>query len=173
MSFQYAGKEFAQPRPLHTLVLVDVRNSAPQDDDAQPAIAHCRSALRHARSVGLPVCFLHEARSAPARSWMSGMQPTRDDRLFVRRGPSCFDNPYFAEAASGILVLAGFFGRDTIMATARDARRHARSLILLEDAIARPSGFVRLGQALPDSAKAGIRSCPTQSWIDATEQGEV
>lgn len=173
MSFQYAGQAFEGSRPLHTLVLVGMRGDA-EGPGASVAhvVAHCRAALNHARRNGLPVCFVHDARGgrAPKSGWIEGLTPTRYDRLVIRRGRSCFDSPYFAEAASGTLALAGFLERDALIATARDAIRQARPIIFLEDAIVAPTDSIGFAREFLKPARAEIQSCRTQCWIETTNQ---
>ena len=100
----------------------------------------------------------------------SRLSPPPDDRLFARRGPSCFDSSYFAEAASGTLALAGFMTRDAIAATARDAICQARTIIFLEDAIVPPANPIDFAQEFLKPACAEIRSCQTQHWIETSNQ---
>ncbi|HSM95586.1 MAG TPA: isochorismatase family protein [Rhizomicrobium sp.] len=170
MSFQFTRKAFEESRTLYTLVLISMgKRMEAARARSVGAIAQCRLALSHARHVGLPICFVHDALGTRGGR-IEGLMPTRNDRLFVRRGLSCFDSSYFAEAASGILVLAGFMTSNAIRATAHDAQDHARPLIFLEDAIVQPSGSSSLAQQMFGPVRAGIRSCTTRGWIEATGQ---
>jgi hypothetical protein len=142
------------------------------DGDAAGALAHCRIALAHARTVNVAVAVM----AAWPRNfrmdmgWIKGLGPSGKDMVFKRTAPSCYASRYFADAAESYrtLVIAGFLNTASCVAMMIDALRAGHNLIFLRDAIpvARHQGFP--GGCLKDHASNRIAICDTTAWRQAT-----
>jgi nicotinamidase-related amidase len=130
------------------LVMVDLQeknyDQLAQDhaSDLTRSLANCMSAIRHARSLGLPIAFTRQAdgpgateRSAQS-AWISGFEPKRSDMVFERPQPSCYTNQLFDDVVSrvGSFSIAGLLAEETCLATAIDASHRGHHVTFLADA---------------------------------------
>jgi nicotinamidase-related amidase len=145
-------RAMADPSLAPCLVLIDLQQEYVSGarlmtlPSARAALANCRAALNHARSMGFPVAFLKQvSRSAyfnPATGfgkWIDGFEPTGSDMVFERDRPSCYANELFAqlmEDSGGHFVFAGFAGETACLSTAIDAFHRDHSFSYLRDASA-------------------------------------
>jgi nicotinamidase-related amidase len=105
---------------------------------------NCTLAIRHARSMGLPIAFTRQADrpgsiERPAQSaWISGFEPKRSDMVFERQQPSCYTNQLFEDTISrvGGFAIAGLVAEATCLATAIDASHRGHRVTFLSDASA-------------------------------------
>jgi nicotinamidase-related amidase len=105
---------------------------------------NCTLAIRHARSLGLPIAFTRQADrpgsiERPAQSaWISGFEPKRSDMVFERQQPSCYTNQLFEDTVSrvGGFAIAGLVAEETCLATAIDASHRGHRVTFLSDASA-------------------------------------
>ena len=105
---------------------------------------NCTLAIRHARSLGLPIAFTRQADhpgliERPAQSaWISGFEPKRSDMVFERQQPSCYTNQLFEDTVSrvGGFAIAGLIAEETCLATAIDASHRGHRVTFLSDASA-------------------------------------
>lgn len=142
---------YRHPRSVPVLVLVDMQQeyeiagrplAVPK---IGPALLNCRRALSHARESGMQVAYvrwvgapLFQAGSRFAR-WIEGFEPHGCDMIFDRDRPSCYASPAFADAMErGLppLVIAGFAGESSCLATAVDAYHRGQAVTFLSDASA-------------------------------------
>ncbi|MBU6463913.1 MAG: isochorismatase family protein [Bradyrhizobium sp.] len=106
------------------------------------SLENCRSAIRHARSVDLPIAFTRPAdgpgsTERPVQSaWISGFEPKRSDMVFERPQPSCYSNQLFDDIVSqiGNFTMAGLVAERTCLATAIDAAHRGHNVTFLRDA---------------------------------------
>jgi nicotinamidase-related amidase len=182
-------RAFTNPANLPTLVLVDLQEEylagspALAIPNVQDALANCRTALAHARLVGMPVAYTRWVGSTFLDSatrlsgWIEGFEPHGSDSIFERKQPSCYASHHFAEVmtnGSGSFVLAGFAGEAACLSTAIDAFHRGHHVTYLADASAshgladRPSmevhGFVRQLMGLWGNVMH------TESWIKTTSR---
>src|SRR6266436_2471267 len=103
---------------------------------------NCTLAIRHARSLGLPIAFTRQAGhpgwiERPAQAaWISGFEPKRSDMVFERQQPSCYSNQLFSNVVSqvGSFAIAGLVAEQTCLATAIDASHRGHRVTFLSDA---------------------------------------
>jgi nicotinamidase-related amidase len=182
-------RAFTRAARLPTLVLVDLQQDylAPSRvldiSDAPGALANCRLALAHARSMNMPVAY---TRWAGARSFggrrgnagpIEGFEPHGPDSIFERKQPSCYASPHFAEVIAnngGNFIMAGFAGEAACLATAIEAFHRGHRVTYLSDASAScgfddmPSGAVHdVVRRLIGRWGAVMK---TESWIRATSR---
>ncbi|MBI3676493.1 MAG: hypothetical protein HY243_07730 [Proteobacteria bacterium] len=178
MSIQFRAADFERARALQALVLVGLGRAEAIERRDRGAKVHpiswCRMALHHARLLEIPVLYAqHGAVPAPVCG-MKDLGPKRSDGVFARHGPSCFDNPYFAEAAAQFerLTFAGVFNGQDLRLAAVDARRAGNKAVFLSDAIEdRSSQFSSPNGSIVGFAHRGdgaVRIEPTASWIAQT-----
>jgi nicotinamidase-related amidase len=130
------------------LVMVDLQEknydqlAKDHASDLTRSLANCQSAIRHARSLGLPIAFTRQAdgpgsmeRSAQS-AWISGFEPKRADMVFERPQPSCYTNQLFDDVVSriGSFSIAGLVAEETCLATAIDASHRGHHVTFLSDA---------------------------------------
>jgi nicotinamidase-related amidase len=143
---------YASTITVPTLVLLDLQQeyvASPRlfaMPHATSAIENCRSALAHARRLGLPVAFFRMLGRTPYFNpamaysrWIPGFEPVSSDMVFERNKPSCYANREFAYAMSesgGHFVLAGFSGEAGCLATAVEAFHRDHKVTFLADASA-------------------------------------
>lgn len=107
--------------PRAALICLDLqryRNGLGLEADRLDA---CRKLLEAARARRWPVLHVHHRPAAGDPRPLPGLEPRANEPVFLRRGPSAFSSPAFAEAAQrlgGPLALVGFSLRDTALATA-------------------------------------------------------
>lgn len=143
---------YRDPASIPVLVLIDLQQeylAAGRGlalDNVAPALAKCRLALDHARSVGMPVAYVRWiGRTAffhPATRfarWIDGFEPQVCDMVFDRDRPSCYASPAFADVMDrdqAPMVIAGFSGEAACLATAIEAFHRGQRLTFLTDASA-------------------------------------
>ena len=150
MTLEIDRSQFRKGIRISTLVLVDTRSHhlfGPAGSiraDTGGILRHCRAALLHARRLGTPVMFVRDryfgsnTPTKAGRSWIKGLEPQRNDRVFERDGESCYDGPYFREVietAGRSIAVAGFLGSGGCLATAVDALCAGHAITFLKDAI--------------------------------------
>ncbi|MCJ2015654.1 cysteine hydrolase [Methylobacterium sp. J-076] len=187
MNVRFNPNLYRRPRSIPVLVLMDMQReyAVPGRPHAlpgiEPALANCRRAVTHARSVGIPVAYLRwigastfQAGSRFAR-WIEGFEPQGCDALFDRDRPSAFASPAFADSAERgavPLVLAGFSGEAACLATAIDGFHRGLEIVFLGDASAShgladlPSDTVH--HAVCEMMRAFADVTDTTSWIART-----
>jgi nicotinamidase-related amidase len=103
--------------------------------DLSPSLDNCRSVIRHARDLGLPIAFTRQADGA---AWISGFEPKRSDMVFERQQPSCYSNQLFEDVVSqlGSFAIGGLIADETCLATAIDASHRGHRVTFLSDAAA-------------------------------------
>ena len=143
-------RAYVNPSVVQTLVLVDLQQeytASPRVlalENTKAALANCRTALAHARAMGLPVAFVRWIDRTPLFNkatrfsrWIEGFEPHGVDMIFERNRPSCYASADFAEVMSGgggNFVLAGFAGEAACLATAIDAFHRGHEVTSLADA---------------------------------------
>ena len=132
------------------LVMVDLQErnydkmAKDRASDLARSMENCTLAIRHARSLGLPIAFTRQADrpgsiERPAQSpWISGFEPKRSDMVFERQQPSCYTNQLFEDTVSrvGGFAIAGLVAEETCLATAIDASHRGHRVTFLSDASA-------------------------------------
>ena len=130
------------------LVMVDLQEknydelARDRATDLARSLENCMSAIRHARSLGLPIAFTRQTDSSESigrlaqSAWISGFEPKRSDMVFERPEPSCYANQLFANVVSQIggFVIAGLVAEQTCLATAIDASHRGHHVTFLSDA---------------------------------------
>ncbi len=178
---------YRRPRSVPVLVLVDMQQEYEIAgrplalSGIAPALRNCRRALDHARGSGMPVAYvrwvgapLFQAGSRFAR-WIEGFEPHGCDMIFDRDRPSCYASPAFADAMERgcpPLVIAGFAGESSCLATAVDGFHRGQEVTFLSDASA-SHGLDGIGaDEIHRSVSAVMRVfgdvADTQSWIAAS-----
>lgn len=183
-------RAFTNSVGVPTLVLVDLQEEylaasrALAIPDAENALANCRAALAHARSMGFPIAFTRWIGRTPFfnpatrfSSWIQGFEPSGSDLIFERGQPSCYASDHFAEVmanCSGNFVIAGFAGEAACLSTAIDAFHRGHGISFLADASA--------SHDLADMAATEVHAfvgrlmglwgdvITTRSWIAATSR---
>lgn len=105
--------------PRAVLVCLDLQRY--RGTDIGPRVDGARRILAQARAERWPVLHVHAGRMAGDIRPLPGFEPRPTEPVFVRRGPSAFSNPGFAQAACGLggpLALIGYGLQDTALATA-------------------------------------------------------
>ena len=128
------------------LVMVDLQENNCEElarhraFDLARSLENCRSAIAHARNMGLPIAFTrHTARCAPferSAAWIPGFEPKRSDMVFERQQPSCYANRLFDDVVSraGGFAIGGLIAEETCLATAIDASHRGHQVTFLNDA---------------------------------------
>jgi nicotinamidase-related amidase len=176
---------YANTGAAPTLVLLDLQQeyvASPRlfaMPHAASAIENCRSALTHARRLGLPVAFFRMLGRTPYFNpaqaysrWIPGFEPVGSDMVFERNKPSCYANREFAHAMSesgGHFVLAGFSGEAGCLATAVEAFHRDHKVTFLADASA-SHGLERIAAPMVHETVTEMISLygtvtTTRSWI--------
>jgi nicotinamidase-related amidase len=122
------------------LVMVDLQENnhdalaKDRASDLARSMENCTLAIRHARSLGLPIAFTRP--SGTQSSWISGFEPKRSDMVFERPQPSCYTNQLFEDVVSriGNFAIAGLVAEETCLATAIDASHRGHNITFLSDA---------------------------------------
>jgi nicotinamidase-related amidase len=108
--------------------------------DLTRSMENCTLAIRHARTLGLPIAFTRSSGHAPEgagqSAWISGFEPKRCDMVFERPQPSCYTNRLFEDVVSriGSFTIAGLVAEQTCLATAIDASHRGHNVTFLRDA---------------------------------------
>jgi nicotinamidase-related amidase len=181
---------YVGPTDIPTLVLVDLQQeytASPRAlavPHAAQAIAHCRAALNHARTMGFPVAFVRLTGQSPLFNaatrfsrWIEGFEPWGSDMIFERSKPSCYASAPFCEVmenGGGSFVLAGFAGETACLATALDAFSRGHRLTFLPDASASHRldeiGSGDVHQVVTKVIELYCDVLGTQTWISATSR---
>lgn len=185
-------RAFADAASLPTLVLIDLQQEylassrAGSIPDAEGALGKCRTALAHARTLGMPVAFTRLIGSTSFDSgnrfagWIPGFEPHGSDSIFERKQPSCYTSELFAEVMSngnGNLVIAGFAGEAACLSTMIDAFHRGHRATYLADASAshglsdKPAGEVHA--FVRDLMSVWGNVMPTASWIKTTSRAAM
>jgi nicotinamidase-related amidase len=183
-------RAYVDPSRAPTLVLIDMQQEYVASErllslaQAEGALANCRAALSHARTLGLPVAFFRWTGRSPFFNgatrfsrWIEDFQPTGSDMVFERSRPSCFASESFCDVMShggGNLVLAGFAGESACLSTAIEAFHRGHRFTFLSDASASHPLESAGGGEVHDivSKVIGLYGdvMPTRSWIAATSR---
>src|SRR5437762_11053444 len=98
-------RAYVQGTSGRLLVMVDLQVRTYEELARDPAcdvvraLDNCMSAIRHARSIGMPIAFTrHNAATGLIDSiggsehsaWIAGFEPKRSDMVFERQQPSCY-----------------------------------------------------------------------------------
>jgi nicotinamidase-related amidase len=110
--------------------------------DLERSLENCMLAIRHARSLGLPIAFTRQTDSPDSierqaqSAWISGFEPKRSDMVFEHPQPSCYTNQLFDDVVSQIggFAIAGLAAEATCLATAIDASHRGHHVTFLSDA---------------------------------------
>jgi len=143
-------RSYVSPSSSRLLVMVDLQESNYDElakdraSDLARSMENCTRALRHARSLGLPIAFTRPSRNpgtterAGQSAWISGFEPKRSDMVFERPQPSCYTNQLFEDVVSriGNFAIAGLVAEETCLATAIDASHRGHRVTFLSDASA-------------------------------------
>ena len=130
------------------LVMVDLQErnhdelAKDRASDLERSMENCILAIRHARSLGLPIAFTRPSGNSGASdrtaqsAWISGLEPRRSDMVFERPQPSCYTNRLFEDVVSqlGSFAIAGLVAEETCLATAIDAAHRGHKITFLSDA---------------------------------------
>jgi nicotinamidase-related amidase len=112
--------------------------------DLARSMENCTLAIRHARSLAIPIAFTRPAGNpgaierAAQSAWISGYEPRRFDMVFERPQPSCYTNQLFEDVVSriGNFAIAGLAAEEACLATAIDASHRGHHVTFLSDASA-------------------------------------
>lgn len=134
-------KAYANAAASELLVMIDLQDFYRDKLHAEHGIAversleNCRRAIRHARSVGIPLAYTRLSCETASR-WIHGLEPKRSDMVFDRSSPSCYASPYFEEIVSGVerFSMAGLMAETVCVATAIDAAHRRHAMNFLDDA---------------------------------------
>jgi nicotinamidase-related amidase len=168
------------------LVMVDLQEknydelAKDHPSDLTASLQNCRSVIRHARNLGLPIAFTRQAdgpgsseRSAQS-TWISGFEPKRSDMVFERPQPSCYANQLFEDVVSqvGSFAIAGLIAEETCLATAIDASHRGHHVTFLSDASVsrgRPDTDARAVHVVTTRAiELFADNVSTRDWLVAT-----
>jgi len=142
---------YAQGTSGRLLVMVDLQVRTYEELARDPAcdivraLDNCMSAIRHARSSGMPIAFtrhnaetgLNDSTDASKHSaWIAGFEPKRSDMVFERQQPSCYTNRLFEDIVSqtGSFAIAGLVAEEACLATVIDAAHRGHHVTFLSDA---------------------------------------
>jgi len=114
--------------------------------DIEAALDNCRRVLTHARETGLPIAFVRMLddsaffnRATPFVRWIEGFEPHRNEMVFERSNPACYESELFAALMNqnrGGIELAGFAGESACLSTLVDAYHRGHQVAYLADASA-------------------------------------
>jgi nicotinamidase-related amidase len=148
--------------------------------DLTRSLENSIAAIRHARSLGIPVAFTRQAGSRIERSaqsaWISGFEPKRSDMVFEREQPSCYSNQLFEDVASriGSFTIAGLVAEEICLATAIDASHRGHKVTFLSDASVSRGRPNSNSQTVHDLTTKAIElfaeTVSTRRWLVATSQ---
>jgi nicotinamidase-related amidase len=186
-------RALSDPSITPCLVLVDMQKEYLAGQrlmampEARAALKHCRAALYHARSIGLPIAHVRQiSRSSYFNpitefyGWIDGFQPVGADMIFDRNLPSCYANKQFSDlmdSSGGHFIIAGFAGETACLSTAIDAYHRNHHFTFLADA----SASHRLGRFSATAVHETIsevigtygRVLDTNTWISDTSDVTV
>jgi nicotinamidase-related amidase len=148
--------------------------------DLVRSLENCMAAIRHARSIGLPIAFTRQAeatgKSKSASRWIAGFEPNRADMVFERQQPSCYGNQLFDDIVSqfGSFAIAGLAAEETCLATSIDASCRGHHVTFLRDASVSRRRLEADGQAVHVVTTSAIELfadvAATSHWLIATSQ---
>lgn len=124
--------------PGAVLVCLDLQRYRHCGLKANTTLAASRWALEAARRRSWPVVHVHARPPGVDPRPLPGLEPRPSEPVFLRRGPSAFSNPAFAQAAQasgGPLALIGFALLDTVLATAFAAADRKLETQVVMDAV--------------------------------------
>jgi nicotinamidase-related amidase len=168
------------------LVMVDLQErsydelSRDHASDLARSMENCTLAIRHARSLGLPIAFTRPsgnagvAEWAAQSAWISGFEPKRSDMVFERPQPSCYTNRLFEDVVSriGSFAIAGLVAEETCLATAIDAAHRGHNITFLRDASVSRGRHNTDSQAVHNLTTKTIElfadTVTTRHWLVAT-----
>jgi nicotinamidase-related amidase len=167
------------------LVMVDLQERNYDDladdrGDLARSLENCVSAIRHARTLGLPIAFTRQTDSSESferssqSAWISGFEPKRSDMVFECSQPSCYSNQLFEDVVSrvGGFAIAGLIAEETCLATAIDASHRGHHVTFLRDASVsrgRPDADARAVHAVTTKAmELFADTVSTRDWLIAT-----
>jgi nicotinamidase-related amidase len=146
--------------------------------DLTRSLENSMTAIRHARSLGIPVAFTRQAGSRIKRSaqsaWISGFEPKRSDMVFEREQPSCYSNQLFEDVVSriGSFAIAGLVAEEICLATAIDASHRGHNVTFLSDASVSRGRHNANSQTVHDLTTKVIelfaKTVSTRHWLVAT-----
>ena len=167
------------------LVMVDLQMRTYEELAGDPAcdiaraLENCMSAIRHARSSGVPIAFTRsnaETGGSEHSAWIAGFEPKRSDMVFERQQPSCYTNRLFEDIVSqtGSFAIAGLVAEEACLATTIDAAHRGHHVTFLSDASVsrgRLGADARAAHVATTKAMelfADVRA--TRHWLIATSQ---
>jgi nicotinamidase-related amidase len=150
--------------------------------DIARALDNCMSAIRHARSSGVPIAFTRSNAETGSMggsehsAWIAGFEPKRSDMVFERQQPSCYTNRLFEDIVSqtGSFAIAGLVAEEACLATVIDAAHRGHHVTFLSDASVsrgRLGADARAAHVATTKAMelfADVRA--TRHWLIATSQ---
>jgi nicotinamidase-related amidase len=170
------------------LVMVDLQMRTYEELAGDPAcdiaraLDNCMSAIRHARSSGVPIAFTRSNTATGSgggsehSAWIAGFEPKRSDMVFERQQPSCYANPLFEDIVSqtGSFAIAGLVAEEACLATVIDAAHRGHHVTFLSDASVSRGRLGADGRAAHVATTkamelfADVRA--TRHWLIATSQ---
>ena len=179
---------YVQGTSCRLLVMVDLQMRTYEELARDPAcevaraLDNCMSAIRHARSSGVPIAFTRSNTETASTggsehsAWIAGFEPKRSDMVFERQQPSCYTNRLFEDIVSqtGSFAIAGLVAEEACLATVIDAAHHGHRITFLSDA------SVSRGRLGADARAAHVATTKaielfadvraTRHWLIATSQ---
>jgi nicotinamidase-related amidase len=165
------------------LVMVDLQEKNYQElakdraSDLARSMENCTLAIRHARSLGLPIAFTRPSGNPGANErspWIPGFEPKRSDMVFERPQPSCYTNQLFEDVVSRVenFAIAGLVAEETCLATAIDAAHRGHNITFLSDASVSRRRHNTDSQAVHSLTTKAIElfadTVTTRNWLVAT-----
>lgn len=166
------------------LVLVDLQQGnldhAAGDNASALArsLGNCRTAIAHARTMGLPIAFTRRADSSGSSqsAWISGFEPKRSDMVFERQQPSCYGHQLFDDVVSrtGSFAICGLAADEVCLATVIDAAHRGHRVTYLSDAsvcrVRANADAATVHAAATQAIELFADVAFTSSWLIATSQ---
>jgi nicotinamidase-related amidase len=173
---------------VRLLVMVDLQMRTYEELAADPAcdiaraLDNCMSAIRHARSSGVPIAFTRSSAETGSTgglehsAWIAGFEPKRSDMVFERQQPSCYTNRLFEDIVSqtGSFAIAGLVAEEACLATVIDAAHRGHHVTFLSDAsvscgrLGTDARAAHLATTKAMELFADVRA--TRHWLIATSQ---
>jgi len=171
---------------VRLLVMVDLQMRTYEEHAEDPAcdiaraLENCMSAIRHARSSGVPIAFTRSNAEmgsiGGSGAWIAGFEPKRSDMVLERQQPSCYTNRLFEDIVSqtGSFAIAGLVAEEACLATVIDAAHRGHHVTFLNDASVsrgRLGADARAAHVATTKAMelfADVRA--TRHWLIATSQ---
>jgi nicotinamidase-related amidase len=173
---------------VRLLVMVDLQMRTYEELAGDPAcdiaraLDNCMSAIRHARSSGVPIAFTRSSAETGSiggsehSAWIAGFEPKRSDMVFERQQPSCYTNRLFEDIVSrtGSFAIAGLVAEEACLATVIDAAHRGHHVTFLSDAsvsrgrLGTDARAAHLATTKAMELFADVRA--TRHWLIATSQ---